>query len=198
MGSMRHDRATMDALMAALVLGAICQIGDKTPWLAAILSDRFRAPTVVIGASVLALALNYALGVAGGLLIAPLTTPEARLALLALALVFAGVTTAIGTKSPDRLEGWRLGPFGTSAAGLAIMVFGDRMQFIVVALATRSELPWLAAVGATIGASAVTIPAVLIGERQWLALPQRALRIATAIFLTATGIYLGLMAVRLI
>ena len=42
--------------MAALVLGAICQAGDKTPWLAAILADRFRVPAVVIGATAVALA----------------------------------------------------------------------------------------------------------------------------------------------
>ena len=35
---------------------------------------------------------------------------------------------------------WRLGAFGTSVLGLAIMIFGDRMQFVVVALAAGSHL----------------------------------------------------------
>jgi len=188
----------MDALMAALVLGAICQAGDKTPWLAAILADRFRAPGLVIAATAIALAGNYALGVVGALLIAPLMTPEARLLLLALALVLAGLSTTLRSRSPDRLEGWRLGQFGTSALGLAIMIFGDRMQFVVLGLAARSELPWMAAVGGTIGAMAVAAPAALLGERQWLALPQRAIRIASATLLVVIGIVMGLVAIRLV
>jgi putative Ca2+/H+ antiporter (TMEM165/GDT1 family) len=188
----------MDALMAALVLGAICQAGDKTPWLAAILSDRFRSPWIVILATAIGLAGNYALGVVGGILIAPMVTPEARTLLLALALLLAGLSTTMRARSPDRLDGWKLGAFGTSALGLAIMIFGDRMQFVVVALAAGSDLPWLAAVGATLGGLAVAAPAALVGERQWLAMPQRVIRIATATLLVMLGLIFGLMALRLI
>ncbi|QNE32066.1 hypothetical protein F1C10_09010 [Sphingomonas sp. NBWT7] len=188
----------MGELMAALVLGAICQAGDKTPWLAAILADRFRAPGLVIAATAAGLAANYALGVLGALLIAPLLTPNARLLLLALALVLAGASTTLRATSPDRLEGWRLGACGTSVLGLAIMIFGDRMQFIVAALAAGSALPWLAAIGATIGALAVAAPAALIGEQQWLALPQRAIRWTTAALLVIAGVVFGLSAMRLI
>lgn len=190
--------AVMDALMAALVLGAICQMGDKTPWLAAILADRFRAPAVVIAATALALAANYALGVAGAMFIAPLLSTEARLLLLALALLLAALGTTLRARSPDRLEGWRLGAVGTSTLGLAIMIFGDRMQFVVLALAVRSDLPWLTAIGGTIGALAVAAPAALMGERQWLALPQRSIRIGSAVLLAVIGVVTGLSALRLI
>lgn len=184
--------------MAALVLGAICQAGDKTPWLAAILGDRYRAPGVVIAAALLALATNYAIGVAGGMLLAPLMTPEAKRLLLALSLIFAAAGTTWRATSPDRLSGWRLGAFGTSALGLAIMVFGDRMQFVVVALAARSDMPALAAVGGTIGALAVIVAAVTIGEKAWLALPQRAIRAGTAAVLGVAGVVIGLGALQLI
>lgn len=188
----------MDALMAALVLGAICQAGDKTPWLAAILADRYQKPGLVVLATALALFVNYTLGVIGGILIAPVLTPEVRLLLLALALLLAGVSTTFRAKSPDRLARWRLGAFGTSAIGLAIMVFGDRMQFVVVALAAGSDLPWLAAIGATIGALMVATPAALLGERQWLALPQRVIRIGTAAVLVLLAMNIGLGAAGLI
>ncbi|MBN8839529.1 MAG: TMEM165/GDT1 family protein, partial [Sphingomonadales bacterium] len=66
----------MDALMAGLVLGALCLSGDRTPWLAAILADRFRAARgLVIAATALALVGNYALGALGGILVAPLLSP---------------------------------------------------------------------------------------------------------------------------
>lgn len=184
--------------MAAIVLGALTQATDKTPWLAAMLADRYRSPGFVILAAALALAVNYALGAFGGLIVGALLTPEARLLLLALALVLAGLGTAIRDKAPDSLAGWRVGRGVTVSAGLFIMVFGDRMQFIVAALAARSVLPWAAAVGATIGALAVTGFAALNGERAWRALPLRAIRIAVAAVLTVAGVVIGLSAVALI
>lgn len=184
--------------MAALVLGALTQATDKTPWLAALLADRLRAPGLVIAAAAFALAVNYALGVVGGLMVGALLTPEARLLLLALALVLAGLGTAFRDKAPDDLAGWRVGRGVTAFAGLFIMVFGDRMQFIVAALAARSVLPWAAMVGATAGALAVTGFAALNGERAWRALPLRAVRLATAGVLTVAGVVMGLSAVALI
>lgn len=188
----------MDALMAALVLGALTQLGDKTPWLAAILSDRYRTPGVVIFAAALALAINNTIGVIGGVFVASLLTPNAKLLLLALALVLAGVTVQLRSKSIDRLEGWRLGAFATSVLGLVIMAFGDRMQFVTAALAARSPVPWLAAVGATIGAMTVCVPAILLGEPRWQALPLKPVRIASGVALTIAGIVLGLSAMQLI
>ena len=184
--------------MAALVLGALCQVGDKTPWLAAILADRFRSASLVIAATTLALAANYALGVIGGILIAPFLTPEAKQLLLALALLFAGLSAPFTGTSLDRLEKWRIGAVATSVLGLTIMAFGDRMQFVAAALAASSQLPWLSAIGATLGALAVAVPAILIGEAKWQALPLRPVRIAAAAILTIAGLWIGLTGLRLI
>ena len=43
----------MDALMAALVAAALAQVGDRTAWLAAILSDRYAKPGLVIAMAAL-------------------------------------------------------------------------------------------------------------------------------------------------
>jgi len=189
----------MDALMAGLVLGALCLAGDRTPWLAAILADRYRATRgLVVAAAALAFIGNYALGALGGMIVAPLLSPEARGLLLALSLILAGLGVSWRQKAPDRLAGWRFGAFGTSALGLAIMIFGDRMQFVVVALAARSPLPWLATVGASLGALAVVVPAILNGEARWIALPHRLLCIASATILTLSGIVIGLRSIALI
>ena len=184
--------------MAAIVLGAITQLSDKTPWLAAIFADRSRRPALVVLAAVLALVFNYAIGVAAGLAVAALLTPEARLLLLALALVLAGAGTGFRFRRPDALEGWRTGPAFTSIAGLAIMAFGDRMQFVVAALAARSSLPWAAMVGAVIGAAAVNIVAVALGEAAWLRLPLKSLRIAAAAILLVAGVVIGVNALQLV
>ncbi|MEH3035155.1 MAG: TMEM165/GDT1 family protein [Sphingomonas adhaesiva] len=188
----------MDALMAALLLGAITQAADRTPWLAAMLADRWRSPALVIVAGAVALAANYAIGTIGGIAVAALLTPAARLLLLALALVLAGLGTGWRSTRPEDLAGWRIGRFPTALAGLFIMAFGDRMQFIAAALAARSPLPWAAAVGATMGALAVVAVAVTLGERGWAALPLRAIRVANMVLLTGIGVVLGLRAVALI
>ena len=188
----------MDALMAALVLGALTQLGDRTPWLAAILADRYRSTATLVVAAAVALLLNNVVGTVGGVLVAKLLTPNAKLLLLALALVLAGVTVQLGRKSPDRLAGWKLGAFGTSVLGLAILAFGDRMQFVTAALAARTTLPWAAPVGATLGALAVCVPAIVLGEERWLALPLRPVKIVSGAVLTVGGIIMGLSAVGLV
>jgi putative Ca2+/H+ antiporter (TMEM165/GDT1 family) len=188
----------MDALMAALIAGALAQAGDRPASLAAILSDRHRRPLPVLLAAALALALAGALACLGGALLAGRLTPAASAIFLGLALVFQGAGGFLPVKPPERLEGWRFGAFGTAFAGLFILIFGDGLQFVVLALAVRADLPWAAAVGATLGAMAVIAPAAVMGERAWTRLPQRTIRrAASALFLLA-GIALGLSGLGLV
>lgn len=181
--------------MAALVAGILLQPGDRPAWLAAILADRFRAGTVIVAAS-LALALAGGIAAAGGALVAPMLTPNARALFLALALVLAGGGAFVGVRPPERLDRWRVGGFATALLGLFILAFGDALQFVVVALAARGSPP-LAATGATLGALVVLAAAALMGERAWMRLPLRAVRrSAGALFLVA-GLVTGLGALRL-
>ena len=184
--------------MAALVAAALAQIGDRPAWLAAILSDRYRAPGRVIAAAALALLAAGLLAALAGSLLAPRLTPEAKQLFLALALLFQSAGAVFPVRPPERLAGWRLGALPTSLLGLFILAFGDGVQFIVLALAARATLPWLAAIGATLGSLAVIGPAALLGEAQWAALPLATLRrIIGALFVVA-ALGLGLSALRLI
>jgi putative Ca2+/H+ antiporter (TMEM165/GDT1 family) len=184
--------------MAALVAAALIQVGDRPAWLAAILADRFRAPVTVVAMAALAIAAASALAVVGGMLVAPYLTPEAKAAFLALALVLQGGGALFPAKAPDRLDGWRIGAAATSLLGLFILAFGDGLQFVVVALAARAAVPWLAAVGATLGAVAVIAPAALLGERDWCRLPLAGVRRAIAVLFLIGGVVLALGGVGLI
>lgn len=184
--------------MAALVVAALAQVGDKPAWLAAILADRYRAPGAVIAGALVALAAVSALAAAAGALLAPRMTPEARQLLLACALLLQGAGAFWRGKGPDRLAGWRLGPFVTSVLGLAILLFGEGVQFVVLALAARSPTPALAAVGATLGGGAAIAAAALLGEAGWLRLPLLpAKRVIGALFVLA-ALWIGLGAVKLV
>ena len=183
--------------MAALVAGALAQVGDRPAWLVAILADRYR-PLPVLLAAALALLAASALAAAGGALLGPQLTPEAKRLLLALALLLQGGGAFFAGKPPERLEGWKLGAFGTAFLGLFILFFGDGLQFITAALAARTPAPWLAAIGATLGALAVLVPAAVLGERGWTRLPLTAARRVIGALFLLIGLVLGLGALRLL
>ncbi len=188
----------MDALMAAFVAAILIEAGDRTPWLAAILGDRFERRGTVIVASLVALAIGNGIAGYGGGIVAAHLTPNARALLLAMALISAGAGAFGRLKPPDRLEKWRIGAFATSLLGMGILAFGDRTQFATLAFAARSDAPVLAAVGATLGAGLVSAAAVLAGEAVRARLPIRAIRFGTGVLLCAVGIVSGLSALRLI
>ena len=184
--------------MAAIVAAALGQLGDKTAWLVAILSDRYRAPGRVVAAAAIALLVASGIAATGGAVIAPRITPEAKQLFFAMALLLQGGGAFFPVKMPERLSGWRLGAVLTTLAGLFILAFGDGVQFIVVTIAARTPFPALAAIGATIGSLAVVAPAAILGEAVWARLPWRTVRmVAGAAFLLA-GAVVGLGGLRLI
>lgn len=184
--------------MAAVIAAALAQIGDRPAWLAAVLADRYGKPLLVIAMATLALAAAAAIAATFGALLAPRLTPEAKQLFLALALLLQGGGALFPAKPPERLDRWRLGAALTSLLGLFILAFGDGVQFIVLALAARTPMPWLAVAGATIGSLAVIAPAVLVGEAQWRALPLALARRIIAVLFVLAGLFLGLGAVALI
>ena len=188
----------MDALMAALVAAALGQVGDRIPWLAAILADRYRKPTLIITMAALALAAAGGIAATFGALLAPRLTPEAKQLFLAMALLLLGSGVVGQTKPPERLDRWRLGGMATSFLGLFILAFGDGVQFVVLALAARTTMPWLAVVGAVIGSMAVVGPAAILGERDWLALPLAMARRVIAVLFLIAGAWLALGALELV
>jgi Ca2+/H+ antiporter, TMEM165/GDT1 family len=188
----------MDALIPAFIAAALAEMGDKSPWLAAILAARFgRAGPVLLGIFAAA-ALASALSAAAGALVQPMMTPNARLLFLALALVVSGVTGFFALRRPDPLANWRIGAFATTAIGLFVLQFGEGTQFLVAGLAANAKLPAMAALGATLGICAVTIPMALAGIALRDRLPIRAMRIIPAILFLATGLWAAVSALRLI
>lgn len=184
--------------MAAIVAAALAQIGDRTAWLAAILADRYSRPLILIAAAAIAIACASALAAAAGVYLAPKLAPNAKAVMLGLALVLQGGGALFPVKPPERLAGWRLGAALTGLTGLFVLAFGDGVQFIVLALAARSPVPALAAVGATLGSLAVVVPAVTMGETAWTALPLKPIRIAIGAAFVVVGIVLGLSGLALI
>lgn len=190
----------MDALMAALVAALLTQASDRVPWLTAMLGTRWPASgrAGVIAGTALALAFGNDVAAFGGTIVAAHMSPNARDLLLALALLSAGIGAFWPLKPPRARDGWRTGAFLTALLGVALLGLGDRTQFITAALAARSTTPALAAIGATLGALAVNVPAILLGEAGRRRLPMTAIRVALGIVLTLAGTVQALGALRLI
>lgn len=188
----------MEALVPAFVAALFAQTCDRSAWLAAILADRYAKPFTIGFAALLAHAAGNAIAAAGGTLISPLLTPNAKQLLLALALAFAGAGALLPLKAPDRLERWTLGAWTTALLGLFILALGDATQFLTLAFAVRGPSPWLAAIGATLAAFAVSLGAALMGERSWRRLPLRRIRVAFGSLSVGLALVLAAQALRLI
>lgn len=184
--------------MAAFVAAFIAQATDRSARRAAMIGDLYPRHFWPIVAAIIALAGVSALAATAGALMAPILTPNARLLLLAAALLSAGVGGLTLGKVRTRPGDWRLGGFTTTLAAMLALGLGDRTQLVTAALAARGSLPGFAAIGATLGSLAVVIPAMQLGERRYLALPLRPFGIATGIVMILLGIGLGLTALRLI
>ncbi|WP_238542408.1 TMEM165/GDT1 family protein [Sphingomonas sp. PAMC 26621] len=182
--------------MAALVVALMVQASDRTALTSALLGTRYAGKGGVLAGLALALALGNAAGAVGGWLIAPLLSPQAADLLVALAIVSAGASALW----PIRLRALpgRYGGFATALFAVGLLAIGDRTQFVTAALAARTPMPALPAIGATLGALAVNIPAVVLGERRIRRLPLTAIRLGAAALLLLSGTFQGLSALRLI
>ena len=185
--------------MAALVAALFIHATDQTPWRAAMLGSRFADKAEIGAGMLLGMALGNGVSAAGGMLIAPQLTPNARMLFVAAALLSAGCGAILPLKLPRALAPTsRLGAFGNSLVATLILALGDRTQFVTAALAASSPSPWLAPVGAVTGGMVVVAGALASGEKQLAALPVTLIRAVIGCGLMAFGAVLGLVALRLI
>lgn len=182
--------------MAALVAALLVQVSDRTPLTSAVLGTRHANTLAVVCGVVLALAIGNTLGAICGWLVAAHLSPNARDLFVALALLSAGGSALWPVRAraiPDRF-----GAFGDALVAVGLLGFGDRLQFITAALAMRGDVPALAAIGATIGAIAINVPAVVQGHDAVRRLPRTALRLGAAGLLIVVGMIQAMAALRLI
>lgn len=186
----------MEALVPAFLLAVLTQLCDKPAMLGAILADRYGRPlTVALAAGLAHAATNFA-AAAGGTLIGPMMTPNARALLLAIALIYGALGMIGSNRIKDRLDGWKLGAFLTAFLGILILSFGETTPAFTAALSTGGQ-PWFAAAGASIGAFGVAFVAAVLGERIWAAAPWRWLRILSGVAFLIAGCWIGVNALRL-
>lgn len=187
----------MDVLLATFLAAALAETGDKTQLLVMALAARYgRTGPILLGLVLAALAGSLAAAFAGAW-IHDLITPRATALLVAVALVFAGVSGLIGGQRPEVGLHWKTGALITAAASIFIVELGDKTQLLTAALAAQFDSLFLAAAGATAGIVAANVPAALLGERLATA-PLRQARIGISVLFLVASFIVAVMSLELI
>jgi len=185
----------MEALVTSFVAALIAGWTDKTQQVTAMQVERTSRPLLVFAGLFLALVLSNVIAAFAGAYIAEAINVRAQTLLLALALLFAGASGLI-RRRPPRLATARLPLLATFILCLATEM-GDRTQFLTFALAGRFDSAPLAAAGATAGALAACLPALILGEKLEKAAPMRALRYSGAALFLIAGFIAAVNALQL-
>lgn len=188
----------MEALYTSFLAAALAEWGDKTQLLAAALALHFRRPAPVFGGAAIGLFLAALMAAFGGILIHDMIVPRATSLLVAVALLYAGVAGFIAREAPAVDLNWKGGALLAALAVTFAAELGDKTQFLAFAIAAQYDSLVLTAFGATAGAVASLVPAVLLGDRLAVLLPMKALRLGFATLLLLGGFIVAVNALRLI
>lgn len=180
----------MEALWTSAGLVAIAEIGDKTQLLAIVLAARFRAPAPIILGILCATLLNHAAAAALGFIIAQWLSGQTFQLVVGAAFIAMAAWALVPDKDDDRAERMNAGGvFVTTLAAFFIVEIGDKTQIATSLLAARFQDIALVTLGTTLGMMAANVPAVLFGEAVTKLVPLAYVRIAAALILTATGVW---------
>jgi Ca2+/H+ antiporter, TMEM165/GDT1 family len=188
----------MDALLTAFIGAGLAEWGDRTQMLVLLLAVRYGRPGPVLAGVAVAALANALISATAGVLVHGFITLRAMSLMVALALLFAGIGGLIPRKQPDMGVGWKTGPFVTTAICFFLLEFGDKTQFLTFAIAGRFDSLVLAALGATAGVVAASVPAALLGLKFEADLPVRGIRIGVAALFLLAGFIVAINALRLV
>ena len=177
----------MDAFLLSLMLCLLVESASETPRLAWALRQRYNHSLGVTLGVMLGLGANAAVAAVAGKMIAGMLTSEAR------DLMFRA-------RRVDRLAGWKLGAFLTSALGFFILGFGESASFLIAGIAAARADPWMAAVGGGAGTmiACLVLPHIVETQTRLSMTWVKASRIGAAIMLMLAAFFVAMGALRLL
>jgi putative Ca2+/H+ antiporter (TMEM165/GDT1 family) len=183
----------MEAVLPAMLAVLFAETGSKTQTLthSAAVAQGSALPVMI--ALALTSLMMLGIGAIGGMTVAHVLNPDAGKLLAGLALIFAGVPMLVPRKPKPVTPSTRYLP-----GQLVVSQFGDASQFIVFALAARTEAPVLTLAGGLFGVAAAMVPPILMSSDWPGRVPVLALRMVAGLVLTAAGGWLAVSALRLI
>jgi putative Ca2+/H+ antiporter (TMEM165/GDT1 family) len=196
----------MQSLFAALGLVFVAELGDKTQMVALTFGARHKLTPVLIGVALAYMATNLLSVLIGGLLGATLPTRAIGIVGGLLFLGFAVWTLRSGASDAPPGEPTAAAGDGATAAAattgsahrsvimstaLAMFVaeFGDKTMLATATLAAKDN-PVFTWIGATIGIICAGALGAIVGKLFGARLPERALRLGSAVLFFVFGIVL--------
>lgn len=186
----------MDSLLIPLVVCALMNLGDRTQYQVLALAERFGRNAEVLAGILFATFLNAALSATAGWVLAPMLNQKGRLLLLAFALLWGTVALLFSARPHIAPVVGRPGAFLTSFFGLAILMLGDKAQFLVLAVAGWSGNAPLAALGGALGSLAALAPVVTLRGAFFRPVPLPWVRRAVGVLVLLPGLFVLLSALQ--
>lgn len=177
-------------LVAAFVLIALTEIGDKTMIAVITLSSKHARKTVFVGA-LAALTVLSILGVAVGQVLFDYVPRDIiEIAAGVLFIVFGAATLLLPEKEKEskgeKLRKW--GGLSASFGLVAIMELGDKTQLSIIALSAQYGDWLLVLCGAVIGFALVTLIGVTLGAEIGKRVPEKYIRLGSGMIFLVFGV----------
>jgi putative Ca2+/H+ antiporter (TMEM165/GDT1 family) len=177
----------IQALMSAFGFVFITEIGDKTMLTTMCLSAQYRRPTIILLASMSALAIASAVAVIAGFILAVAIPIELILYVSGVLFVIMGIHTLVrNDPEPDDCK-----QPTTFMSMLSLVLFselGDKSQIAILALAVQSSFPILIFLGAMAGFLIVNLIGAYAGDRAADKVPVSTIRKVTGLVFIIFGI----------
>jgi Ca2+/H+ antiporter, TMEM165/GDT1 family len=176
----------VEALLIAMAVVAIAELGDKTQLVAVVMASRLKKPLPIAAGMAVALGTMHSLAAFGGAFVDRLL-PEQLLAwLVGIGFCLMAIWTA-RSSGHDRAEIPRPTRqrhiFLTALVVFVMLEFGDKSQLATVGLSIALDPTWQVGLGAALGSILVNLPMIWLGYRLQNRLPQRLLHhLATFMF----------------
>lgn len=157
----------MEPFLLSLSATGLAEFGDRTQFLALLLTVRFRKPWAVFGGLVVAAFAIHALSVAVGVALGGILDGKVLGWIVGSLFIVLGLWSLL-PESPhtdDRPRETGRGAFLSAAALIFLMEIGDKTQITSMALAARFEALVPVLLGAALGMILVNAPVIWLGDR---------------------------------
>lgn len=180
------------AISAGLIF--LAELGDKSQLLAMTLSTRFRARSVLIGATLAIIVLNLLSSLAGDLVGRFLPEHWVRIAAGILFIGFAAVTLrgvcrGASDEVDEPIQAHSKTAIATVFVAFSLAELGDKTMLTALALSTQYDWYWIW-LGSTIGMMTSIILAVIVGKVILRVVPVHLVHLAAGLLFAALGIWM--------
>jgi len=188
----------MEAFLISIAVVGIAEIGDKSLFLAILLTVRHQRPWPVFWGLVAGVTANLALASVLGATVAQWLQSDWLSWVLGLMFIAMAIWALIPESVKDAEESLRPAErqtiFLTAAVGFFLLEMADKTQLATLALAASFEVVLPVLAGAVLGVILANAPAIWLGHRFANRLPLRTLRLVGAGLFALIGAWLLLEA----